>query len=178
MSRTDVSGQPDATTRPAPARTFTDEFGRTIAVHAEEGAPSDARDRLAAMYGRFEPTDRTQGLPPADPGSVRTWLDDLDDALHVLARHEDRVVGHGILAPSGTQEAELAAFVERDYQRAGIGTRIVRSLVDRARDRGHDRVWVQVERRNEPAIHVYEKAGFEPEPSRLSTLWVRLARDL
>lgn len=159
MSPVSTDGEPGSGGEPRsalPVR-FTDADGRRIALRTYAGEG----DALAAMYASFEPADRAQGLPPTTESRRRAWLDGLlDDGLHVLAWHGDAVVGHVALLPIGDGRAELAIFVARDYQRATIGTNLVEAVLEYGRERGIERVWLTVERRNHAARRLYESVGF------------------
>jgi RimJ/RimL family protein N-acetyltransferase len=145
---------------PAPPTTFEDREGRPITVRRLD--PSD-REALTAMYDAFDPADRAQGIPPTDRERIADWLDAITgpETVNVVAWHEDRVVGHATLVPdepAGT--AELAIFVLQAYQGAGIGTGLLETLLGAGEEAGVERVWLTVERWNEPAINLYEKVGF------------------
>jgi RimJ/RimL family protein N-acetyltransferase len=145
---------------PAPPETFEDRDGRTIEVRRYEPT---AREALQAMYEAFDPADRAQGIPPTDADRIADWLDAItgEETTNVVAWHGDRAVGHATLVPdepAGT--AELAIFVLQAYQGAGIGTHVLETLLGAGRADGVERVWLSVERWNEPAIHLYEKVGF------------------
>jgi len=139
---------------------FRDRAGRSIRIVARDGRRVD---ELTEMYRDYDPRDRAQGIPPATEAGVRRWLDGLRDAIHVVALHEDRPVGHAFLAPEpGSEEtAELAIFVAGAYQDAGIGTRLMRGLLGRALAEGIRRIWLVVQRSNGPAVRLYRKMGFE-----------------
>lgn len=152
---------------PAPPRTITDGEGREIRLrvvgHGVDALdPDRAREGLVEMYLNFDPADRAQGLPPTDEARIRDWIEGLltDETENVVATAGDRVVGHAILVPDDGA-CELAIFVHHEYQEAGIGTALIRTLLGRAIDRGIERVWLTVERWNTPAINLYEKVGFE-----------------
>jgi ribosomal protein S18 acetylase RimI-like enzyme len=145
---------------PAPPRDVTDAEGRTI--HLREGVSED-REAVVSMYREFDPADRAQGIPPTEEERIREWLDRINSAgsLTILAEHEGDVVGHGMLVPDEQEGYELALFVLQEYQGAGIGTALLRTLLGLGRERGVERVWLSVERWNDPAITVYQKVGFE-----------------
>lgn len=145
---------------PEPPVRFTDREGRTIRVVER---PGDRLEDLETMYRGYDPRDRAQGIPPATAAGVRRWLDQVADALHVVALHEDRPVGHAFLAPEPDAEAtaELAIFVDGPYQEAGIGTRLMEALLGLGAVRGVRRVWLVVQRSNGPAVRLYRKTGFE-----------------
>jgi len=145
---------------PAPPRTVTDGEGRDIEL---ERAGNETED-IVEMYLDFESEDRAQGIPPTKEGDIREWLDAVctDDGPNVVARHEGDAVGHVMLVSDSEGGYELAIFVLQPYQGAGIGTALVETVLGAAAADGIDRVWLSVERWNQPAVHLYEKIGFEP----------------
>lgn len=150
----------------APPDGFVDGVDRQIAIHrfgTHLDDPAAERDTLTAMYDSFDPADRAQGIPPSNSSAVRDWLDTLfvDDAIHVLAWHDDTVAGHALLVPDDDGGYELAIFVHQDYQGVGIGTHLLRALLGAGARAGVERVWLTVERWNRAAVALYEGVGFE-----------------
>jgi len=143
---------------------FTDRDDRDIAVRAMARNPEDADvEPLVEMYDDFDPADRAQGVPPVGEERVRDWLDTLLDAdsYNVVAWYDDEAIGHATLVPDGQDAYELAIFVHQDYQGAGIGTRLIEALLGHGQESGVDKVWLTVERWNQPAVNLYKKVGFE-----------------
>ncbi|MFC6719348.1 GNAT family N-acetyltransferase [Natrialbaceae archaeon GCM10025810] len=158
---------------PSPPTTFEDKEGRAIEVEATNGFTDEQLDDVVEMYVQFDPSDRAQGIPPTGEERIRRWLETIiEHGVNVLTRHDGDVVGHATLVPDaddpdavddpGEIAWELAIFVLQDYQRAGIGTRLLEHLLGHAGDLGIERVWLTVERWNNPAIALYERVGFEP----------------
>ncbi|MFB6281244.1 MAG: N-acetyltransferase family protein [Haloferacaceae archaeon] len=167
MSRARVYPDEPVGPFPSPPRTITDAEGRSVRIRAvgpAEGAldPDRALDPIVEMYAGFDPADRAQGLPPTGDERIREWVADLldADAHNVVALVGSAVVGHAVLVPDEDVH-ELAIFVHHEYQEAGIGTALLRTLLGHAADLGIERVWLTVERWNAPAINLYEKVGFE-----------------
>jgi len=149
---------------PAPPASFTDAAARTVDFFAHRDGPIDEeQEALAAMYTNFDSADRAQGVPPIREEGVREWLDALlaEDAVNVLAWHDEFVAGHATLVPDGESAHELAIFVHHQYQGAGIGSRLIRHLLGEGEVRGVERVWLTVERWNTPAVNLYRNVGFE-----------------
>jgi ribosomal protein S18 acetylase RimI-like enzyme len=144
---------------PPPSREFEDDAGRSISVRRR--TPDDF-EPLVAMYVDFDPGDRAQGIPPIGEDAIHEWLRTIErgDALGVVAWHGDRAVGHAILVPDEDGASELAIFVLDEYQGARIGTELLKALFGYAQERGVDKVWLTVERWNDPAIRLYDKVGF------------------
>ncbi|WP_135363559.1 GNAT family N-acetyltransferase [Halosimplex halophilum] len=145
---------------PEPPLEFTDGEDREIRI---ERSGVDDFERLVGMYDAFDPADRAQGIPPVKEEAVREWLDTLlsEESVNVVAVHEGEPVGHAILVPDREAAYELAVFVLGDYQSAGIGTKLLEALLGAGQAADIEKVWLTVERWNEPAIALYEKLGFE-----------------
>ncbi|MFA9425739.1 GNAT family N-acetyltransferase [Natronorubrum sp. A-ect3] len=156
---------------PSPTTVLEDREERPIEISAEADF-GEALEDVVEMYDQFDPTDRAQGIPPTGKSRIRNWLETIaDESVNVVARHGEDVVAHATLVPDtddpesiadkGDIEWELAIFVLQDYQRAGIGTKLLEHLLGHASDSGIERVWLTVERWNNPAIALYERVGFE-----------------
>ncbi|MBX0295628.1 GNAT family N-acetyltransferase [Haloarcula nitratireducens] len=145
---------------PAPPRTVTDAEGREIELVPADDAE---RGRLVEMYLDFDPADRAQGIPPVKEEAIEKWLDTIleGDCVNVVARHDGHAVGHATLVPDRHDEHELAIFVLQSFQGAGIGTMLLETLLGQGQVEGIGRVWLTVERWNDPAIALYRKMGFE-----------------
>jgi ribosomal protein S18 acetylase RimI-like enzyme len=149
---------------PAPPIEFTDGDDREIVIEA--GGRENFED-LVEMYEAFDPADRAQGIPPVQGAAIREWLENLlvEDSVNVVAGHGDSLVGHAILVPDVQEAYELAVFVLRAYQGAGIGTRLIEALLGHGQEADVEKVWLTVERWNDPAISLYRKVGFETASS-------------
>jgi GNAT superfamily N-acetyltransferase len=145
---------------PRPPERFVDAEGREVEVRRYE---DDDRDALVEMYLAFDPADRAQGIPPGSRGRIEAWLDDVlaGDCLNLLAVHDGDPVAHATLVPADDDSYELAIFVLQPHQGAGVGGRLLRTLLGHAREAGVERVWLTVERWNRAAVGLYESVGFE-----------------
>ncbi|MGB9965533.1 N-acetyltransferase family protein [Halobacterium hubeiense] len=144
---------------PVPPVEFRDDEGRDVSVRA--AGPGDF-DALAAMYDDFGAESRAQRIPPVDERRRRDWLETLlADGWDVLAAHDGTPVGHASLVPIDDASAELAIFVAPGYQLAGIGSRLLRTLLGHGSTRGVERVWLTVDRTNRVALNLYRSVGFE-----------------
>jgi len=145
---------------PPPPREFTDREERAVTVRTADDEDYEA---LVGMYREFDPEDRAQGIPPSREDAIREWLDAVTgpECPAVVSVADGEVVGHAMLVPDGDGAYELAIFVLQAYQSAGIGTELLRTLLGLAQQEGIDRVWLTVERWNDPAVRLYHSVGFE-----------------
>jgi ribosomal protein S18 acetylase RimI-like enzyme len=92
-------------------------------------------------------------------------------AIRLVALSEEenpaRVVGWCDISPMEqegfTHRGRLGMGVHKDFRRRGIGTRLINEAISRAKERGLERVELEVFASNTPAIKLYEKAGFVVE---------------
>jgi ribosomal protein S18 acetylase RimI-like enzyme len=147
----------------ATGHAMTDAEGRRVAVRPYDDESFDA---LVTMYERFDPKQRAQGLPPLATEEIRDWLTRLLTGPSMLAWHDGRVVGHVVFVPDGEGSHELAVFVHQAYQRAGVGTALVRAGLSDASADGVTDVWLWVERWKEGSRAFYRQLGFTEEGRR------------
>ena len=150
---------------PSVGRSFVDQCDREICIRRYGADP----DPLEDFYEYFDDESRAQGIPPRSAPRRSAWIEDLLEGHNVVAWHEEpedepdaneRIVGHAVLVPYGDAEAELAIFVRPDYQSAGIGTELVRSLLALGRSEGVEHVTLVVEPANTIAVSLYRTVGF------------------
>ena len=97
---------------------------------------------------------------------------DYDREMALVAEHEDPESGEEIIVAGGrlvrehnTNAAEFAMLVRDDYQQEGVGTELLRRLVDIGRKEGLKRITADILVQNTGMQHVCEKVGFDIIPS-------------
>lgn len=85
--------------------------------------------------------------------------------IMLVAMDEDNIVGIGNIIGNGRMriehQARLAISVRKDYWGQGVGSRIMQSLIDFAKERSIEVITLEVYHANESAIKLYEKFGFK-----------------
>lgn len=95
---------------------------------------------------------------------------DLDlDASAVAVASDGRPVGLAMLGVRGGEGWVGGMGVVPDRRRAGVGERLLRALLDRARARGLRQVTLEVLEQNDPARRLYERLGFRR--TRVLEIW-------
>lgn len=77
-----------------------------------------------------------------------------DDAIQVIALHENKPVGTGRMLQDG-HIGRIAVL--QNYRELGLGASIVNALITKAREEGHTRVFLGAQ---VTALPFYEKLGF------------------
>jgi RimJ/RimL family protein N-acetyltransferase len=90
----------------------------------------------------------------------------IDDAYCVnlaAVDADDRLIGQLDARGRADRPAEIGMAVAGGWRGRGVGTALMQSCVDWARERGIHKLALQVWPHNEAAIRLYEKFGFERE---------------
>ena len=94
---------------------------------------------------------------------ARICFIDYDREMALVAEEEaGQILGVGRLTQQpGQNEAEFAMLVIDEYQGEGVGTELLRRLVEVGRDEGLDRITADILRQNQAMQRVCEKLGFD-----------------
>lgn len=107
-----------------------------------------------------------EGLPctvEEEADHIRRMEHSRDDVLFV-AKEGDCVVGDASLSRLPRRmrhRGDLGISVIREYWNQGVGSRLLESVIQFAEENGFEIVELQVRSDNAPAIHLYEKFGFQ-----------------
>jgi acetyltransferase len=101
----------------------------------------------------------------------RICFTDYDQQMVLVAEHlnpdtgEHKILGIGRLTKlHGTEEAEFAVLVQDEYQRGGLGTQIVQTLVHIARQEGVVLLFAEILRENSAMQRICDRLGFKLTP--------------
>lgn len=103
-----------------------------------------------------------------DPSVVADWVDNMDfrRVFPLVAVIEDRIVGEAMLKFGKHFHRHLAwvrVFLDRDYRRQGIGTLMIRSLVEIARRVSLHQLYAEITTTQPQIIQAFEDLGFRQE---------------
>jgi acetyltransferase len=103
-----------------------------------------------------------------DAALIHEWSEQLDYArvLPLLALVKERVVGsvslHFCEGPK-RHVAEIRLFLGKDFRRRGLGTKMLRTLIDLSRKQGLAMLMVEIVADDVSAVKAFEALGFKPE---------------
>ena len=101
-----------------------------------------------------------------DPALVASWTDKINykQVLPLVALVNDRIVGDATLhfrQGPGRHIADLRIFLARDYRRCGLGSAMLRSLIDLARKMGLQQLVAEIVADQVKVINAFRQLGFE-----------------
>lgn len=137
---------------------------------------SSDTDMLWEMFSTLSKASVDNLIPPFTREKIESWTRDIDYNRHlpilafVREGDSDRIIGSASLSfhPQDIyrHKADLGITVHDDYHDLGLGTAMIRHLLDIARRKGLQKVSLIGRTDNRRAIHVYEKCGFTIEAKR------------
>ena len=123
---------------------------------------------VAALYQRWQEEESVYGLRAEPAERLRQRMGD----FFLVARADGKAVGFAIgspgrepfcIFPDGRPYLEVEdVYVAPDFRGRGIGTALVKSLMDAATEKGISRFSLySASRRYQEAVRFYERFGFE-----------------
>ncbi|AWH20269.1 MULTISPECIES: ribosomal protein S18-alanine N-acetyltransferase [Stenotrophomonas] len=95
------------------------------------------------------------------PWTRGIFLDCLRAGYPGLAMEQDGLlIGYGVLSLAADEAHVLNICIDPLVQSRGLGRQLLRALVEMARNRGAQRVFLEVRPSNTPALRLYHSEGF------------------
>jgi RimJ/RimL family protein N-acetyltransferase len=129
----------------------------------------DDRQGLVDLFGRASREDLELFRSDAgEPEVVESWVDKLNltRVFPLVAVVDDKIVGDATLhfgEHYRRHRAWVRIFLDKDYRRQGIGTLMLRSLIDVARRVGLQQLYAEVLTLQQSVIKGFEDLGFRHE---------------
>ena len=129
----------------------------------------DDEQRLMEFYSAVSDDDlRYFRHYVKDPTLIRDWCQHLDysKVLPILALAKDRVVGSATLHfGEGPKRhiGEVRLFLSKDYRKRGLGTKILRVLIDLARKQGLCILMAEIVADETKVVKAFETLGFKTQ---------------
>jgi RimJ/RimL family protein N-acetyltransferase len=124
---------------------------------------------LVDLFGRASKQDLEYFRSDAgDPAVVTRWVDNLNlkRVFPLVAVVDDKIVGDATLhfgEHYRRHRAWVRIFLDKAYRRQGIGTLMLRSLIDIARRVGLQQLYAEVLTSQQSVIKGFETLGFQHE---------------
>ncbi len=98
------------------------------------------------------------------PWSWQAFADEMENpiAVYFVAAENEKLVGYGGFWQAADEGDITNIAVLPEYRRCGVGSEILKKLVNRAVSMGLVQLNLEVRKGNKPARGLYSKFGFEP----------------
>ncbi len=141
------------------------EDGRTVVL--EELKEQDLPEMMKVFNSVIEEDayfPRNEGVP--DLETARQWHQDHVKAglFYLATKVNSEFVGGATIEPLGgkvSHVAWLGIYLKRQFRNIGIGTRLIKKLIQIAREKGFEKIRLMVFASNLQALRLYEKLGFQ-----------------
>ncbi|MFH1404404.1 MAG: acetate--CoA ligase alpha subunit [Candidatus Altiarchaeota archaeon] len=112
---------------------------------------------------------------------VRYCHNDYDREIAIVAEHEGRLVGISrLMFDPGEYSAEFAVVVTDSWQKKGLGSKLVKKVIEVGRAKNLDKIYATVIKDNLPMKHLAQSLGFTIESTRdadIDSLTMYLKKD-
>ncbi len=135
------------------AYTFSDKVGDAIKIRPYRD--SDWK-RLRDMY--LECDEICMCIPS---NYVDVWLKCMMDGFSIVAELDGKIVGHAVISPLNDKEVSLCIYVRKGYRSKGIGSAMVKFLIEYCKAMGYEGIKIVTEKDNIKAINFFKKLGFK-----------------
>lgn len=127
----------------------------------------DDKDRLVQLFSNISPEDRKYIRQRVeDPAVVASWVENLDlsRTFPLVAVIGDRIVGDATLhlrPGPGRHIADVRVFLAREYRHCGLGSLMLKSLIEVARKFGLQQLQAEIVTDQSKAIKAFQNLGFQ-----------------
>jgi RimJ/RimL family protein N-acetyltransferase len=125
------------------------------------------RDRLQTMFATVSDDDAEAMRDNVkDPAAIQKWIDELDygQVIPLVAVVNDEIVGDATLHLGQgpyRHKAEVRIFLSKPYRQRGLGTAMLKSLIDIAKRMELHLLIVEVIANRTPVIRAFRGLGFQ-----------------
>ena len=84
-----------------------------------------------------------------------------ENSSYIIGKINNEIIGFAELKKIFDQADIMNIVIKKTYRNQGIGTLLLENLILLAKDLNISTLFLEVNEQNKPAIHLYEKLGFE-----------------
>lgn len=84
-----------------------------------------------------------------------------ENSSYIIGKINNEIIGFAGLKKIFDQADIMNIVIKKTYRNQGIGTLLLENLILLAKDFNISTLFLEVNEQNKPAIHLYEKLGFE-----------------
>jgi GNAT superfamily N-acetyltransferase len=149
--------------RPAVSTDLPRMMGMDHSVASEYVWQLDLRHEGSQVMSNLREVRLPRPVPVAYPRNPFALADEWQHKSAVLVAVDNSVIGYICIMEQGAATVSWVTdlVVMSEQRRRGIGSLLLRSAMDRARERGGQMFMFETQAKNQPAIHLAQKVGLE-----------------
>lgn len=104
-----------------------------------------------------------------EPWSKKRLLKEFEEnsfLKHFVYEKDEKVIGFYIISCISDLVEIFTIAIDKDYRGQGIGSELLEHLIQVAKDNGAKEIWLEASTRNEAAVNLYQKYGFNIQSTR------------
>lgn len=125
------------------------------------------KEKLVEMFACMSEDALRWGMPPYTREVIERWMKSIENLIPLVAEYNNRIVGYASIFrhphPRRKGTGNLIIYLHQDFHKVGLGTTMLKYLLELAREEGMHRIGLHVIADNKAAIRLYEKFGFKVE---------------
>lgn len=145
-----------------------------LSITLREATPTDAKELLHVMNILDKETpyllvnQQSLKLDPVDMAEQIDFIYEQNNQLILLAYNHDQLIGVATVMGELDQPlkhiGEIGISLLKEYWNCGLGTIMLEEIIEWAKEgQAIKRLEIKVQQRNERALHLYQKLGFDTE---------------
>ena len=139
---------------------FTLKDGREVIVRP---LTVEDKDGLFQMFSSMSDKALKWSMAPYTMEVIERWMSNLKNLIVLVAEWNNRIVDYAMiykfLHPRRRGVGDLAIYVHQDFHNVGLGTAMMKKLLQLAQKEGMHKIELYVVEDNIVAIHLYKKSA-------------------
>jgi len=128
---------------------------------------ADDKVGLFQMFSSMSEEALEWSMAPYTMDVVQRWVTNIHNLIPLVAEHNRTIVGYASIYKFPHQRrkgvGDLLIYLHQDFHNAGLGTVMMKRLLQLAKKEKMHKIEVGVVKDNVVAIHLYENFGFRTE---------------
>lgn len=135
-------------------------------VQIRDGKISDLKALLDIYNDAVRTSPATFDLEPLTLTQRKKWFEEHGPRLPlIVAESQGEIIGYATLSefrdkPGYSQTVEDSVYVRRDFQGKGVGSKLLKEIVSRAKKLGYHTIIAAIVPPNEASVSIHERLGF------------------
>ena len=125
------------------------------------------KEALFQMFSSMSSEALKWSMAPYTLEVIQRWINNIKNLIPLVAEYNNRIVGYASIYkfqhPRRKGIGDLAIYLHQDFHNVGLGTAMMKKLLQLAKERKMHKLELYVVEDNKAAVTLYKKFGFKIE---------------